>query len=184
MGFDDLLEGLSRVLTAQGPTGLLARAIRTQFHAALIDEFQDTDTHQFKIFDTAFAGRPLFLIGDPKQAIYAFRGGDIVTYLLAADTAGEKQTLGVNWRSDEALVTRLQAVLCGAELGDPRIVVHEVEAHHTGSRLAGAPCSDPFRLRVVPRAALGRKGTQKIPIDDLRSFIGQDLASEIAALLA
>lgn len=55
----------------------------------------------------------LVLIGDPKQAIYAFRGGDIETYLRAAATAGDKQTLGTNWRSDAALVDRLQVVLRG-----------------------------------------------------------------------
>ena len=100
----------------------------------------------------------MILIGDPKQAIYAFRGGDIVTYLQAAETAGDKKTLGTNWRSDAALVERLQVVLRGAELGDPAIVVHDVEAHHQGHRLAGAPRNDPFRLRVVRRATLGRSG--------------------------
>ena len=183
VGYDDLLSRLAGALEDDDSPARLRMSRR--WPIVMVDEFQDTDPVQWKVLERAFSGvSTLVLIGDPKQAIYAFRGGDIVTYLGAAATAGEKQTLGVNWRSDEVLVTRLQAVLCGAELGDPRIVVHEVEAHHTGSRLAGAPCVDPFRLRVVPRAALGRKGTQKIPIDDLRSFIGQDMASEIAALLA
>jgi exodeoxyribonuclease V beta subunit len=183
VGYDDLLSRLAGALEGDDSPARLRMSRR--WPIVMVDEFQDTDPVQWKVLERAFSGvSTLVLIGDPKQAIYAFRGGDIVTYLGAAATAGEKQTLGINWRSDKALVTRLQAVLCGAELGDPRIVVHKVEAHHTGSRLAGAPCSDPFRLRVVPRAALGRKGTQKIPIDDLRSFIGQDLASEIAALLA
>jgi len=183
VGYDDLLSRLAGALEGDDSPARLRMSRR--WPIVMVDEFQDTDPVQWQVLQRAFSGvSTLVLIGDPKQAIYAFRGGDIVTYLGAAATAGEKQTLGVNWRSDEALVTRLQAVLCGAELGDPRIVVHEVEAHHTGSRLAGAPCVDPFRLRVVPRAALGHRGTQKIPIDDLRSFIGQDLASEIAALLA
>jgi len=183
VGYDDLLSRLAGALEGDDSPARLRMSRR--WPIVMVDEFQDTDPVQWQVLERAFSKvSTLVLIGDPKQAIYAFRGGDIVTYLGAAATAGEKQTLGVNWRSDEALVTRLQAVLCGAELGDPRIVVHKVEAHHTGSRLAGAPCTDPFRLRVVPRAALGRRGTQKIPIDDLRSFIGQDLASEIAALLA
>ena len=97
----------------------------------MVDEFQDTDPVQWKVIDRAFSGRStLILIGDPKQAIYAFRGGDIVTYLQAAETAGAQKTLGTNWRSDAALVDRLQAVLRGAELGDARIIVHDVEAHH------------------------------------------------------
>ena len=81
----------------------------------MVDEFQDTDPVQWKVIDRAFTGRStLILIGDPKQAIYAFRGGDIVTYLEAAATAGVQKTLGTNWRSDGALVDRLQVVLGGA----------------------------------------------------------------------
>ncbi|AMW05936.1 exodeoxyribonuclease V subunit beta [Gemmatimonas phototrophica] len=110
MGFDDLLESLSTVLAAQGADGLLATAIRSQFHAALIDEFQDTDIHQFRIFDTAFAGRPLFLIGDPKQAIYAFRGADVHAYLAAVERASPQFTLGENYRSTPAMVEAVNAV--------------------------------------------------------------------------
>ncbi len=126
----------------------------------------------------------LILIGDPKQAIYAFRGGDIVTYLSAAETAGTRMTLGKNWRSDAALVDRLQVLLGGAQLGDPRIIVHEVEAQYHGSRLKGAPCDDPFRLRVVPRGPFGRSGTRTITIDDLRTHIPHDLAADIGGLLS
>ncbi|MDT5007364.1 MAG: exodeoxyribonuclease beta subunit, partial [Mycobacterium sp.] len=120
---------------------------------------------------------------DPKQAIYAFRGGDIVTYLKAAETAGVRMTLGKNWRSDAALVNRLQTLLGGAQLGDERIIVHEVEAHYHGARLKGAPCDEPFRLRVVPRGPFGYKGTKTIAIGDLRSHIPRDLAADIGALL-
>ena len=182
LGYDDLLTRLAGALdSADSPARL---RMSQRWPIVMVDEFQDTDPVQWKVIDEAFSGvSTLVLIGDPKQAIYAFRGGDIVTYLKAAQTAGEKQTLGINWRSDDALVTRLQAVLRGAELGDPRIVVHDIEAQHKGSRLAGAPNTDPFRLRVVPREALGRRGTQRLRIDDLRDYIGRDLASEIAALL-
>jgi exodeoxyribonuclease V beta subunit len=110
LGFDDLLERLSRALQAQGPDGLLAKAIRSQFHAALIDEFQDTDLHQFRIFDTAFAGKPLFLIGDPKQAIYAFRGADVHAYLAAVRRADPQFTLGENFRSTPRMVDAVNAI--------------------------------------------------------------------------
>src|SRR6202008_2007038 len=84
----------------------------------MVDEFQDTDRVQWQVIDRAFSGRStVILLGDPKQAIYAFRGGDIVTYLQAARTAGEQKTLATNWRSDAALLDRLQAVLRGAQLG-------------------------------------------------------------------
>lgn len=183
LGYDDLLSRLADALQAEDSP---ARSrMHRRWPIVMVDEFQDTDPVQWRVIDTAFTGAStLVLIGDPKQAIYAFRGGDIHTYLTAAEQAGEKQTMGTNWRSDGALVERLQAVLGGTELGDPRIVVRDVEARHRGTRLAGAPHGDPFRLRVVPRAEFGKTGDKLIGIDELRSYIGRDLAADIAALLA
>jgi exodeoxyribonuclease V beta subunit len=183
LGYDDLLSRLADALaTDHSP----ARArMHQRWPIVMVDEFQDTDPVQWQVIDRAFSGRStVILIGDPKQAIYAFRGGDIVTYLRAAETAGEKKTLVTNWRSDAALIDRLQVVLRGAQLGDPAIVVDEVEAYHQGHRLAGAPRNHPFRLRVVRRETLGRKGLQNLPIDELRAHIGADLAADIRALLA
>ena len=110
MGFDDLLTCLDAAL--QGPNGKrLAECIREQFPVALIDEFQDTDAVQYRIFDAIYRvagndpGSALILIGDPKQAIYAFRGADIHTYLAArAATAGRLYTLRRNYRSTTAMV--------------------------------------------------------------------------------
>ncbi|MUM25175.1 UvrD-helicase domain-containing protein [Mycolicibacterium sp. CBMA 295] len=180
LGYDDLLTRLAGALASEDSAARVRMAQR--WPIVMVDEFQDTDPVQWQVIERAFSGRStLILIGDPKQAIYAFRGGDIDTYLRAAATAGDKQTLGTNWRSDSALVDRLQAMLRGAELGGPDIVVHDVQAHHQGHRLAGAPHNDPFRLRVVARK---RTGTRVIPIADLRNHIGKDLAADIGALLA
>ena len=183
LGYDDLLSRLAAALA--DPDSAARMRMSGRWPIVMVDEFQDTDPVQWQVIDRAF-NEPctLVLIGDPKQAIYAFRGGDIVTYLRAAQTAGEKQTLGKNWRSDAALVSRLQAVLGRAQLGDPRIVVRDVEAQHHGSRLAGAPHGEPFRLRVVSRETLGRSGTRNVPIGDLRDYIGRDLAADIGGLLA
>jgi exodeoxyribonuclease V beta subunit len=182
LGYDDLLTRLAAALETD-PSPAQVRMSR-RWPIVMVDEFQDTDPVQWEVINRAFSGRStLVLIGDPKQAIYAFRGGDIVTYLRAAETAGDKKTLGTNWRSDGALVDRLQVVLGGAELGDPRIVVHDVAAYHTGHRLAGAPHNDPFRLRVVKRATFGRSGTQNVSIDSFREHIGKDVAADIGALL-
>ena len=104
-GFDDLLTRLDDALAGQRG-GALADQVARQYPVALIDEFQDTDPVQWRIFCRLF-GRPdqrLFLIGDPKQAIYGFRGADICTYLSAAASAAHAHTLGVNWRSESALV--------------------------------------------------------------------------------
>jgi len=103
--FDDLLTGLKDAL--EGRDGeRLARLLGLKFKAALIDEFQDTDPVQYAIFKKAFgtAKNGLFLIGDPKQAIYGFRGADIFTYMRAASDAASRYTLRENWRSEPALI--------------------------------------------------------------------------------
>lgn len=181
--FDDLL---SRLADALEPEDSPARdRMRRRWSIVMIDEFQDTDPIQWQVMDRAFRGHStLILIGDPKQSIYAFRGGDIDAYLEASRTAGTKFTLGTNWRSDSNLVESLQAVLRGAALGDPEIVVHDVDAAHPGHRLAGAPNNAPFRLRVVTRPALGYQRTQSIPIAEVRRHVVADLAADIASTLA
>ena len=110
IGFDDLLNRLDHALqSSSGPR--LAETIRKQYPVALIDEFQDTDPVQYRIFETIYRicenleDCGLFLIGDPKQAIYSFRGADIYTYLQAREaTAGRHYTLGTNYRSTQAMV--------------------------------------------------------------------------------
>ncbi|PZW69982.1 DNA helicase/exodeoxyribonuclease V beta subunit [Pseudomonas sp. URMO17WK12:I1] len=121
MGFDDMLTRLDDAL--QGDSGpRLAEVIRQQFPVALIDEFQDTDPLQYRIFDTLYqveANRSdcgLFMIGDPKQAIYSFRGADIHTYLRARRaTAGRHYNLDTNFRSSEAMVAAVNALFERAE---------------------------------------------------------------------
>ena len=113
--FDDLLTRLYEALT--GPNGgALAEELRGRYQAALIDEFQDTDPVQYQIFHRAFSGGKtfLFLIGDPKQAIYAFRGADIFTYLEAAKEATRRFTLGENWRSEAGLVVAVNKIFSAA----------------------------------------------------------------------
>ncbi|NIF02844.1 exodeoxyribonuclease V subunit beta [Pantoea sp. Acro-805] len=106
LGFDDLLSRLDDAL--QQPGGeQLAQAIRQRFPVALIDEFQDTDPLQYRIFRTLYINQPehaLLLIGDPKQAIYAFRGADIFTYIRARNEVQAHYTLDTNWRSSPAMV--------------------------------------------------------------------------------
>ncbi len=182
LGFNDLLTRLAKALeTTDSPA---RQRMRGRWRVVLVDEFQDTDPIQWRVLECAFSGQStLILIGDPKQAIYGFRGGDIYTYLEAAATADARYTLGVNWRSDQMLVESLQTVLQGAALGHPDIVVREIDAHQAGCRLAGAPRQAPFRLRVVQRATLGYEDTDTIPIDLLRQHIPTDLAADIGALL-
>lgn len=106
--FDDLLEDLYHALLPEQGGDALAGIIRKKYCAALIDEFQDTDRQQYEIFRSIYAtsGLPLFLIGDPKQAIYSFRGADIFAYIRAAREVGEERrfTLTENWRSSPLLL--------------------------------------------------------------------------------
>ncbi|MGF6287041.1 exodeoxyribonuclease V subunit beta [Pseudomonas silensiensis] len=121
MGFDDMLLRLDAALQSDGGERL-ATLIREQFPVALIDEFQDTDPVQYRIFESIYRiedNNPecgLFLIGDPKQAIYAFRGADIYTYLRARQaTAGRLHTLGTNFRSSHGMVSAVNHVFERAE---------------------------------------------------------------------
>ena len=103
--FDDLVNDLAASLEQDPETGL-ASAVRDTYSACLIDEFQDTDPRQYDIFSTLFSvkGSPFFMIGDPKQAIYAFRGGDIFAYLKAVRNSEQRFTLDKNYRSAPLLV--------------------------------------------------------------------------------
>ena len=115
--YDDLIGRLADAL--EGSSGeALANSVRKQYQAALIDEFQDTDPQQWNIFRRIFGeiqeSHWLFLIGDPKQAIYGFRGADVSTYVAAAASANAKHELDTNWRSESGLVRALNTVFSQA----------------------------------------------------------------------
>lgn len=109
--YDDLLTRLEDALTGAGGAEVAA-AIRAKYQAALIDEFQDTDPVQYSIFSRIYAGSnaPVALIGDPKQAIYGFRGADVFTYMKAASAAARQFTLTTNWRSESRLIAAVNAI--------------------------------------------------------------------------
>ncbi|MCX7678264.1 MAG: exodeoxyribonuclease V subunit beta [Spirochaetes bacterium] len=111
--FHDLLTSVHSALNGD-PNSLLARRIRERFSAVLIDEFQDTDPLQYEIFITAFQGyqksHPLFMIGDPKQAIYKFRGADVFAYLRASAQCERKFTLLTNFRSHRMLIDAINTI--------------------------------------------------------------------------
>jgi len=104
--FDDLLVRLYDALKSEGQGEMLVRALRGKYRAALIDEFQDTDALQYFIFNGIFnhGDGILFLIGDPKQSIYGFRGADVFSYIEASGKIARKHTLKINWRSEARLV--------------------------------------------------------------------------------
>ncbi len=109
LSFSDLLLNLQQALISHPK---LATALNTKYQAALIDEFQDTDAIQYSIFKSIYQNvpdAPVFLVGDPKQAIYSFRGGDIYTYLKAKEDTqkNNRYTIETNWRSHPKLIHAL-----------------------------------------------------------------------------
>ena len=159
--YDDLLGQVASALEQSGAELLVGR-LRHQFRAALVDEFQDTDQLQYGILRRIWHVQPnqgedddkaptLFLIGDPKQAIYGFRGADVHAYLLAKHDAGERCfTLDTNWRSDPSMVEgvnclfsqtaepfRVEGIpfdpIAPKSDGKDRIVAGEVGAPHAGA---------------------------------------------------
>lgn len=112
LSFDDLLRDLDGAL-GSGLGERLCERIRATYRVAMIDEFQDTDPQQYRIFHRLYGGHQdtaLLMIGDPKQAIYGFRGADIFTYIQARRNVSAHYTLGRNWRSSRALVAAVNGL--------------------------------------------------------------------------
>ena len=160
-----------------------ARHLFERYPVALIDEFQDTDRHQYAIFDAIYAQRgTLLLVGDPKQAIYAFRGGDIATYRRAAAAVDARVALAVNWRSTHAYVAALNALYAqvpSAHMGEG-IAYQPVSAggKAEAARLCcdGRPVTAPLLLRVPVQQASSK-------VDETEAYALDACAADIAALL-
>jgi len=180
--FDDLLLNLYAALTgARGDD--LVRSVRSRFNAALIDEFQDTDPIQYAIFKRVFAtgACPLFFIGDPKQAIYGFRGADIFTYMEAVGDVNKKYTLGKNWRSHPGLVTAINTIF--SRRCEP-FVYHEIPFDTVSPALTSTSEQSGTPLRIWYMGASEAANTgRKISKTTAREIIPRAVAAEIARLL-
>ena len=185
--FDDLLTDCYRALTADENSRDLIESLRTRYSAALIDEFQDTDPIQYTIFQAIF-GDPsrsvLFLIGDPKQAIYSFRGADIFAYMKAAAGISRQYTLDTNWRSEEPLVNAVNTVF--GNVSHP-FVYHAIQYHpvhaapdkKTGSHLEiNGKGTDPFRIWMLESPP-----EKPISKNQIYHILPEAVASEISRLL-
>ncbi|MCP4713565.1 MAG: exodeoxyribonuclease V subunit beta [Deltaproteobacteria bacterium] len=155
LSFDDLLSAFSNALqSAEGE--VLARSVRRQFSVALIDEFQDTDPVQYGIFSRLFdrLGHSLFLIGDPKQAIYGFRGADIFSYIRAAeDTRDERRfTLQTNWRSGDAVVRAANELF--GEITNPFVLGDTIDYHRVESAAGSKGNLQPLVIEGEDAAGL------------------------------
>ncbi|MEJ6739506.1 MAG: UvrD-helicase domain-containing protein, partial [Actinomycetota bacterium] len=162
----------------------IIRVLRSRYRLVLIDEFQDTDTFQWRLFSKVFdlAGVPdeflaLIVVGDPKQAIYRFRGADIDAYLkAAADRSMSKRQMTRNYRSDRPLVEALNAWLTGVTFGDEHIAYVPVTTpdDHADARLLGGGQPLQFRFLANPN---------KENAEPVRAAISIDVADHIEKLL-
>ena len=167
--YDDLIDGVAEASEGEHGDALVA-ALRQQYRIALVDEFQDTDPRQWSIFRRVF-GRPhgdavglpaaaqaqspaLFLIGDPKQAIYGFRGGDVHTYLQAQDDAQRAPPLDRNFRSRPGVLKAI-AALYDAASSNPG-ASDGVDTGDGENGKAPSPFIDP-RIRFLPVHPGGRR---------------------------
>jgi len=186
--FDDLLIDLHTALSGDGGERL-ARKLAQSYRAALIDEFQDTDPLQYDIFRRVFlrAGVPLFLVGDPKQAIYSFRGADIYAYLAAKRDVPAGYTLGTNYRSDAALVAAVNALFENA----PRpflldeIPFQPVRANQDqpSPLVEAGRVLPPLRFWCV-EPEQGAGGDKPLSKGAARQRVAEAVAAEIARLLS
>jgi exodeoxyribonuclease V beta subunit len=188
--FDDLLQRLDSALHGAGGAELAARLCR-RFPVALVDEFQDTDPVQYRIFDAMCrSGGALFVVGDPKQAIYGFRGADVFAYVGAKRVLGDDgYTLSVNRRSSPALVRAINTLFgrARAPFVLPGIPYHPSQpAPDAADELRGAGAGrPPFRLLFVRRPP-AQGGKQDGWINKGRDNLGwfhAAVAGEIVALL-
>ncbi len=187
--YDDLLTRLRATLA--GPRGPEAAArLRARYRAVLIDEFQDTDPIQWEIVSRAFGDGSvaLVLIGDPKQAIYAFRGADVYAYLEAVTKAGTRRTLQVNRRTDQRLIDGFDALFGRARLGHEDIEYRRVRAaaRNREPRLHGAPDPAGLRIRVLDRSqpTLALTASGFVQAASARAQIAEDVAGDVVELLA
>jgi exodeoxyribonuclease V beta subunit len=188
--FSMLIDAVYQRLCGEAADAALADRLFEAFPVALIDEFQDTDQRQFAIFERIYRERgTLVLIGDPKQAIYSFRGGDIAAYLRAGAQADQRFSLGTNHRSSRALVEALNAWYAHTEggFGQPSIRYQPVapagKADGLPYTVDGRPVAQPLVFHPFRGNALDKKGKPLNALGELEALALDDCANRIAELL-
>ncbi len=173
LGYQDLLQLTADAVAASDD---LVDRLGRDYQACLVDEFQDTDPLQWRILERVFAtpGHRLFLVGDPKQAIYSFRGADVEVYLEAAKLADRRTSLDRNWRSDAALLDGLEGLL-------HRPGIFGVEKIDFESVRPGRPESAGSVLRTGPDARPGDLAPVSVRFLDSRVRTGRHKTHAAAA---
>ncbi|WDE07751.1 exodeoxyribonuclease V subunit beta [Thalassomonas viridans] len=201
LSFDDLISRLKHCLTDDG-NPQLAQVLFAQFPVALVDEFQDTDPLQFAILKAIYFQQPdtaLFMIGDPKQAIYGFRGGDVFTYLSARNLCDYQWLMDTNWRSSPEMIRGYNRLFYGNHLEGKPVAVFGYGIPYVPVKASPAaaekslPGPGQHALEFVHFTASDENGEQqekkKAPVrakvkQDFRPVMAGWCAGEIARLLA
>ncbi|HZX76012.1 exodeoxyribonuclease V subunit beta [Lysobacter sp.] len=147
--FDDLVNAVHAAAVDPNVAPGLSAALREQFALVLVDEFQDTDARQWTIFERLFGEGGLLLVGDPKQAIYRFRGGDVETYLLARGSAALAAPLRENFRSRPCVLAAVNAMFEAAPQG---VLGQGIGFLSTGA--GGKACDEDLLIEDAPARAL------------------------------
>ncbi|BBT92041.1 RecBCD enzyme subunit RecB [Enterobacter cloacae] len=178
LGFDDMLSRLDAALCSENGEALAA-AIRTRFPVAMIDEFQDTDPQQYRIFRRIWRQQPdtaLLLIGDPKQAIYAFRGADIFTYMKARSEVAAHYTLETNWRSAPGMVESVNTLF---KQMDAAFMFHEIPFLPVKFAEKNAALRFEFNGETQPAMNLWLLDGEGCGVGDYQSAMAQHCAAQI-----
>ena len=180
--YDDLLVTLEQALNAENGGDQLVEKLRSQYQAALIDEFQDTDPVQYQSFSRVYAqsGLPTFYVGDPKQAIYSFRGADIFTYLKAKAATEHEHTLGTNWRSHPYLVSAVNSLF---ERKQQAFVYQKIPFIAVQAARPETPALLINNEAVVPLSIVWAEADKTLAKKDMTQFAAHSTADEIARLL-
>lgn len=176
LGFDDLLDILLKKIKKEK---FLRKLITEKYPIAFIDEFQDTDIKQYQIFNTLYKNKTtaLFLIGDPKQSIYSFRGADIFTYLYAKSKIKNYYYLDTNWRSSIYMCKAINFLFSRNK--NPfyfkNIAFQPILPSHKNLNMQ-------FKIKGKEQKAIHIffKKKKKVSIEDYQDWIGQQCANEIS----
>ncbi|VFP87887.1 exodeoxyribonuclease V subunit beta [Candidatus Erwinia haradaeae] len=179
IGFHDLLTLLHSSLYM--PNGkILAKIIQNNYPVALIDEFQDTDIQQYRIFHAIYhntSHSALLLIGDPKQAIYAFRGADVFTYMRARSDIREYYTLETNWRSSKDMVNAVNLLFLNHY--NP-FIFREIPFIRIKSATPNHHLHFSLNCKIQPALKFWLQPGNTVNINDYQEFMAQECAAEIS----
>ena len=183
LSYDDLLSRLAHALEdEQAPA---RQRMRDRWRFVLVDEFQDTDPVQWQVLDRAFSGEAtMVLIGDPKQAIYAFRGGDVVTYLRRRGDRGRPRPRSAPTTAATSRCSTPSRPCCAA----PPSATTGSSCATCGRptperRLAGRPAPSPSGCGSSTGRGSASRAPRGVPIGELRALVAEDLAADVRALL-